>query len=537
MLRLCANCKSPIGRGLAHKCNLTTYRSNLLGFCDQADSDSKEIVASKIVRERVDLEKSKNIELNTRGPRAMRVSVDFEPSFSQFSSKDASNMQINLGASNSSMIKKIIPTIRNAFGRESVEKNTDEYLYARDKQLDDLFSLTYLEFEGNQTSSRSPVVYCHDLGTLVDRILEARNISRSDARVKLGIDAGGGYLKFCMSIFDCVSRFVTESRRLIEKGFSDTGVKKIMIIAISPDTKETYNNVKLLFDLLHTNEIPIRSFYSVDLKMANIICGLQSHGCTYPCAWCRCPSGEFSSDRSRSYPVRTIGDIKRNAFDFAASQKKSAKEFESSIHEPLFLAADNDILFRHVVLPELHLLLRVTNKLMHELESKNPLSFEIWIDRLGITRPKLHSGEFNGNMCRKILNNVTCLRDIIEEHDEHDSLGPFADTFDSLNQVRVSCFGDNLTDDYETKLIRFREHYMKLNISVSTSVHVVFNHLIQFIRYQKSSLGVFSEQAAECVHSDFMKLWQSCKIDQNNDKYARYLFDATVRYNGRHFSV
>ena len=84
-----------------------------------------------------------------------------------------------------------------------------------------------------------------------------------------------------------------------------------MIVAVSPDVKETYHNVEALFKLLHIHEIQgVCVYYSVDLKMANIICGLQSHGCAFPCVWCRCPRDEFSSDKLRSYPVRTVGDIK-----------------------------------------------------------------------------------------------------------------------------------------------------------------------------------------------------------------------------------
>ena len=221
------------------------------------------------------------------------------------------------------------------------------------------------------------MIYCNDVNKLIDQILEVREVDSSNARVKFGIDSGGGYLKFCMSIFQNTSRRMMNERKVIDRGFSDTGVKKIMILALTPNVKETYNNVKILFDLLRVHEIHLHVFYSVDLKMANIICGLQSHSSSYPCVWCRCPKDEFRLEKSRSYPIRTVGDIKQNASDFAVSHCKSAKDFESSVHEPLFPAKNTDILFLHIALPELHLLLRITNKLAHELELRNEVVFEI----------------------------------------------------------------------------------------------------------------------------------------------------------------
>ena len=204
--------------------------------------------------------------------------------------------------------------------------------------------MVYLNFEDDQNNSKSPVIYCNDVNKLIDQILEVREVDSSNARVKFGIDSGGGYLKFCMSIFQNTSRRMMNERKVIDRGFSDTGVKKIMILALTPNVKETYNNVKILFDLLRVHEIHLHVFYSVDLKMANIICGLQSHSSSYPCVWCRCPKDEFRLEKSRSYPIRTVGDIKQNASDFAVSHCKSAKDFESSVHEPLFPAKNTDIL-------------------------------------------------------------------------------------------------------------------------------------------------------------------------------------------------
>ena len=65
IMKLCMNCKSPVGRGLPHKCTLTTLRENLISACSEVDDHSKEIVASKIIKERS--EGNSCVSLRTRG--------------------------------------------------------------------------------------------------------------------------------------------------------------------------------------------------------------------------------------------------------------------------------------------------------------------------------------------------------------------------------------------------------------------------------------------------------------------------------------
>ena len=134
-VRLCCSCKSPVGRGLTHKCNLSTLRSNLLYEFDSYDSRTKDIVASNVIREKG----SRNIDLQTRGPNTLHVNVGSCRNPNSFSSSDISMLQTSIGASNTSMVQKIMPTIRRIFGKKSVQAYTKQYLEERDKCLEDFF--------------------------------------------------------------------------------------------------------------------------------------------------------------------------------------------------------------------------------------------------------------------------------------------------------------------------------------------------------------------------------------------------------------
>ena len=60
-------------------------------------------------------------------------------------------------------------------------------------------------------------------------------------------------------------------------------VKKVVILGAA-DVKETYNNVKILFNAVNINSIKVQ--LAVDLKMANIVLGLQNHKSVHSCYIC-----------------------------------------------------------------------------------------------------------------------------------------------------------------------------------------------------------------------------------------------------------
>ena len=60
-------------------------------------------------------------------------------------------------------------------------------------------------------------------------------------------------------------------------------VKKVVILGAA-DVKETYNNVKILFNAVNINSIKVQ--LAVDLKMANIVLGLQNHKSIHSCYIC-----------------------------------------------------------------------------------------------------------------------------------------------------------------------------------------------------------------------------------------------------------
>ena len=156
------------------------------------------------------------------------------------------------------------------------------------------------------------MVYCTDINGLIEYICEVRKLDINDINVKIGLDGGGKFFKICLSLFEN-QNFDKPSKKVIHRTFLNTGVKRIIILAIG-QVSETYNHVKTILELINIDSLDIDYTHAVDLKLANILCGLQSHSSSYPCLWCFCPKADFKSlTKSRSYPLRTFGDVREKA--------------------------------------------------------------------------------------------------------------------------------------------------------------------------------------------------------------------------------
>ena len=74
-----------------------------------------------------------------------------------------------------------------------------------------------------------------------------------------------------------------------------SGVKRIILLAVVPDIKETHNNLAIIFNLFRINKI---SFKIVsDFKLQLLTLGLQTATASYPCAYCFISKDELKNKK------------------------------------------------------------------------------------------------------------------------------------------------------------------------------------------------------------------------------------------------
>ena len=95
-------------------------------------------------------------------------------------------------------------------------------------------------------------------------------------------------------------------------------VKKIIILSLAEEVKESYDNLQIMLRPMNVHNI--KFYCSVDLKVASLILGLQCATATYPCIYCEKNKNKFGY----------VADTTKEELD-----PKDESNFESKFYFPI----------------------------------------------------------------------------------------------------------------------------------------------------------------------------------------------------------
>ena len=105
----------------------------------------------------------------------------------------------------------------------------------------------------------------------------------------------------------------------------------------------------------------------------------------------------------------------------------------------------------------------------------------------------------NGNACRDVLESLDDLESELLGEDLSNKLKTEIDllirSLRAFNKVRKSCFGQELEESYVDDIAEFKEEYVKTKMSITTKIHIIFEHVEDFCTEHGKGLGHYSEQA------------------------------------------
>ena len=267
-----------------------------------------------------------------------------------------------------------------------------------------------------------------------------------------------------------------------------------MTLAIAEFVKETYENLKQILELLCLESVAFT--LPVDMKLGNVFLGLGSVASTYPSPWCETSENNFGN-QAISGKLRTLAMIRFNSINFQKAlsirlkkSKLSAAIYKSCVNPPLLNLPDETKVLDTLPIMDLHLVLGITNMLFDHLinivnqSNSCPLKATDWSNKLSINRPPMHLGEFNGNQCRHLLNNLYLLEELLESAKIGFEGGKLIAAFKTFNAVRQACFGNVLNSSYRDSLFSIERVYKVLGISITPKVHAIIKHVPGFIDNQ-----------------------------------------------------
>ena len=198
---------------------------------------------------------------------------------------------------------------QSSWGRSSVEPGFANHISKKGQMLSDIYKLSYHTFEEGEGKSDKPVIWAK-AEDLLAAISDAREIV-GPSFVKVMADGGQGFLKICLTVLpdnynpdldrattekdldlltDDMANIYSPKKRSTYKEsggigkYKLTSVKRLIILALVPDCKETHHNMKILFDLTCLNDISF--LFVADYKLLQICLGYQTATSTYPCPFC-----------------------------------------------------------------------------------------------------------------------------------------------------------------------------------------------------------------------------------------------------------
>lgn len=584
-IKLCTKCGREIGKGLSHICS---HKTNVLDIMKIVPESVQEQFASTIIRKKIDSGETANrhikdqeVNLSTKGSKMRVVINPTKPKEIIFSKESLDNVKVNLNLSQNKMIK-VTNFLRSAVGKNSVPSHYQDHMSKKSKTLKDIYRKDKFKFEceGKKVDER-PVVYA-DAEELLEAVVKERGFE-GNVLVKITADGGQGFFKICMSIFpenysaqsesdDSNSGEETGTHNKRKRSLYSEGgtlskrarllsVKRVVILCIVPKIAETYENVKLLFDITNLNNIAFK--FVSDFKLLLIINGQQGALAMYPCPYCfvslndlrkknepvqnnncdnpHCSHSEMNIDDNSARRLKTYGDLRGDYEKFQSTGRnmKYTKDCHSTINKPLFTESDDTTVLEKCIVPELHLLQGFVNHIFWK--GLVPLLGEetalLWPKGLGLISKSYHGNTFEGNACRKLLQNA----DRLNSPEIYKNVGDFAivpyiNAFKIMNKVVDCAFtSGRVGEGLEGHLNKLDGALDALEeVSETLKLHVLKTHTLDCIQYLENyhGLGYWSEQCGESVHREFLITWERHKInDIDNPSYADHLLSAVIEFS------
>ena len=541
----CNRCMSIIRPGRSHNCTPATLANNLCNIVNSSENVTAkvgEVVASSVIK-RTSTSTDGTIKLKqaAAGRRLpVRLAATTPSPKKQFKVSALALLKFqvenNLG---DGAIRNVATFFNRVFGRGTVEPGFQQKLSQYYKFFDSHFVTTTHSFSSNghtPTFSKKPLVHVKSLSDFVLQVLSEYNLHPHDFDIKLGIDKGQGFLKFTVTFVPKVNVGDNEE----SFAFNKQGVNDIFVVASCHGVEETHYNLAIICNMIGLWDVQF--VYSGDLKVINMLAGIQTHACKHPIYACT-QDNEHLGEICDA-PTRTLGSLVADYYAYQSSSKKpeDAQACNNVTKWPLFTSNDQhpiesslqSIPLLHLIPPpQLHLKLGPFKNFFDALLSVFPEAVE-WPQSIFKTQQAYHGGEFVGNDVSALLENCDVLQTLSEKYGN--LKGPlFVRIFRAFRDVVNSCFGSSLQEDYKDKISEFRCAVLDAGIKVTPKMHIIFFHVSEWCDFFKVGLGRMSEQTLESSHNRFKKYFARFKVSPMNPRFGDQLRSAMVSFNSKAF--
>ena len=556
---ICKKCLLQIGQGVNHHCTAGNAVNNILDTLEVLPDKVAEQVASAIIKKKAEgvAGKTQNVqlELTTKGSKSRIVLNPEKKPEINISHESIHDLQVGIGNPSNTSMKLVSNWLRVQLGRKSIPVDFDKSLTEKSNTLADEFHVKELLFDGPGQAGKvtRPVIYA-DCQSLIDKVITEREYV-GNPKIIVMADGGGQFFKVCATVLpehydwetgrqtepeadDCLGK---RSRSTYAQGGSLrkgklSGVKRVILLAVVPEIKETHANVSLIFDLIGLNKI---SFKIVsDFKLQLLVLGLQTASATHPCGYCLISKEQLKDRNIEAAKDRTFGSLEENHKKFLENggDAKEAKFFYNCVN-PCLLEEEKEVrVYEKFILPELHLILGFVSYVMNSLEKLVGLErANLWPAKQNLVPKGYHGGSLEGDACRKLLKLGDKLLDPeILGPVSAIQMQPIVHAVKCMDKVVSAAFSTRkVTEDISCLVDNLGKAVLATDMSITLKMHVLLCHLVPTLKlnyFSQRGMGVCTEQSGESIHSYFhSSFWKSLeRSSMNHPQYTENLKKAVV---------
>ena len=198
--------------------------------------------------------------------------------------KDVKELRVTAGLTRR-QTKKCTQIIRAKLGKKTIEPNVDLGLSSEKEVFKDHFHYQSVNMDIKENKENRTVILCHNVDDILWEIIKQRELDPHKHLVKIGIDGGQGFLKICM-VVNYLNLKEPKSPHI-----KFDSVKKIFLLALAENVKESYDNLKILLRPMELHNFKL--YCAVDFKVASLLLGIQCASATYPCIYCELNRNKF----------------------------------------------------------------------------------------------------------------------------------------------------------------------------------------------------------------------------------------------------
>jgi hypothetical protein len=346
--------------------------------------------------------------------------------------------------------------------------------------------------------------YVPDLDEFIVKVCKERGLNPNDVTLLFGMDGGQGKFIVTLAILDPNRDPNTKEK------FKSTGCHKILIPAIVRDIPENYDNLSVILESINLSELSKKYKVIGDLKIYNILLGMQHSSAMHACPYCEGSKQDITSKKTTKSGVwvlgrrRTLKNLLENLMSYlheSGGDRKQLQHYFNCEFPPILPGQEDQEVLYLLPIPYLHtILLGPFNDLWKCFLKTFGAPVKAWMKKKHMKGSGM-GGDFNGPTIKGIIHNSDTLVDIQNSvpgsEDFVNTLRAMADLHNMVKQKQ-------LAPDFETTIVTFMIHWDMLHfqygLNYTLKIHIIQDHLRDVLFETGKTLGDENDEHVESAH-------------------------------------